>query len=349
MEAEGMKKAILRGILLVMVLSVATAIAGPKMEIGEDSWLRVRFLGQPHFSYQDDAADKEEFYLRRGRIIIDGQIADGVNFFMETDNDNAGKAGAAPQTDIQDCYADIRVLDKDEGQLWVQAGLILLPFSFENRSSAASLLGVDYNAEAIKLANTFVWRNYGVELHGNYGERIACRVGAFDGYGAADDASVRMTGHLEVALKGKAQIGGFFSQNRLKNETYVSVGAGIDYQDGANVDAATNTVDNQAWVVDVQSCISINEDMAVTVNGAYYDYDSAAYEGNTAFVEAGLLYDKAMITLKYSLADPASGSSTDDITVGAHYFLKGNNARAGVEYRTGDSNDQILCGLQFLL
>jgi len=85
------------------------------------------------------------------------------------------------------------------------------------------------------------------------------------------------------------------------------------------------------------------------VNGAYYDWDNAAFKGNTAFVESGVLVGKTMLTGKYSLTDPDDGSSTDDYTVGLHYFLKGQNARGGVEYRWGDSSNWTLVGIQFLL
>jgi hypothetical protein len=88
-------------------------------------------------------------------------------FFVETDNDNAGKAGGASvSTDIQDAFMDVRLVDKDMVKAWLSGGLILLPFSFENKASAASLLGIDYNAETIKFSNHFVWRDYGAEVHG---------------------------------------------------------------------------------------------------------------------------------------------------------------------------------------
>jgi hypothetical protein len=56
-----------------------------------------------------------------------------------------------------------------------------------------------------------------------------------------------------------------------------------------------------------------------------------------------------MLTLKYSLQDPDGKDNIEDYTAGLHYFLKGHNARAGVEYRWGDSPTTVLMGLQFLL
>ncbi len=358
--------------LSVVVLSVciaAPAFAGPKWDLTEDgeSWMKLSFLGQVHYSHRDNAANEDDFYLRRGRIIVAGQVMDGVKFFVETDNDNAGRDGTEDvSTDIQDAFVDVRLFTVGESEHWLEAGLILLPFSFESKSSAASLLGVDYNAETIKLINTFVWRDYGAELHGDFGDRLAYRVGVFDGYddernAKNDEADLRYTGHIAVNLLGDVEAGWFLTQSRLgKKGNYISVGAGVDAQSEATlvevVDAdglTTNMVprDSDAWVVDVQSGMSIGEQMALTLNAAYYDWDNSAFEGHTVFVETGLLVaDKVMPTFKWAQQDSDGDAATiDDYTVGLNYFLKGNNARAGLEYRWGDSDDWLLLGLQFLL
>jgi hypothetical protein len=340
-------------------------MAGPKWDLTEDgsSWMKLSFLGQAHFKYEDDAADQEDFYLRRGRIILAGQVMDGIQFFVETDNDNAGKSGAGSvSTDIQDAFVDFRLLQTDFAEAWVAGGLILLPFSFENRSSAASLLGIDYNAETIKFVNSFVWRDYGAELHGNFGKKVSYRVGAFDGYDPYEtatieknpDAPLRYTGHMAVNLLGDAETGSFYSQERLQEGNYLSLGAGFDAQNEATltIPATTNVMpmaeDSSAWVVDVQSGFDCGP-VDVTINAAYYDWDNGTFKGNTAFAEAGVKAGKVEVTGKWSLVDPDTGAETTDYTAGVNYFFKKHNARVGVEYRTGDSNDMILGGVQFLL
>ena len=338
--------------ICLSMIYIGNAQAGPKWELGNDSWLQLSFLGQVHYSHMEDAAVDNDIYLRRGRIILAGQIMDGIKFFAETDNDNAGKYGTDESTDIQDAFVDFR-LGKSEH--WLKVGLILLPFSFENRSSAASLLGIDYNSEHIKLVNSFVWRDYGAELNGSFGKKFAYRIGVFDGYDKKgndknDDASLRFTGHVAFDLIGEVESGWFFSQDRLGQKgNYLSIGAGIDTQDEATMNTTTLVVqDNDAWVVDFQSGFNIGE-YPLTINGAYYDWDNASYEGNTSFIEAGLLFGKVMPTVKVSYLDPENGDETTDTTIGLHYFWKGHNVRAGIEYRTGDSDEWVLAGVQFFL
>jgi len=347
--------------LLIAALSFAvasTSIAGPKMEVGEDGWLKLSFLGQAHLSHSDTANPEYDAFLRRARIILAGQVTEGVLFFAETDNDNAGKAGAGnASTDIQDIFVDIQIMDSAH---WVKAGLVLLPFSFETRSSAASLLGTDYNSEVIKLANTFVWRDYGAELHGDFlSKRVAYAVGVFDGYDSATgsknpDADARVTGHVMVNLVGEAETGWFYSQNRLGAAgSYLSIGAGFDQQGAASrIEATEDTdamvLDSDAWVVDFKAGTAVG-DVGLTVNGAWYDWDNTVFRGNTAFLEAGALLGKTMLTGKYTLQDPTTGADTQDYTAGVHYFMKKHNIRGGLEYRWGDSADTALLGVQFLL
>jgi hypothetical protein len=343
-------------LLLILVFMASTSFAGPKWDIDDDSWLKLSFLGQFHLSYTDtNTTNEEDFYLRRGRIILAGQIMDGIKFFMETDNDNAGRNGMGTQsTDIQDAFVDFRILDSDH---WIKAGLILLPFSFENRSSAASLLGVDYNAETIKFVNSFVWRDNGIELSGHI-EKFEYKVGLFDGHDSyttttgvtkSTNADIRFTGHISYAILGDVQKGWFYSQNQLgKQERYLAVGIGHDNQGKATTGTPT---DNEATVFDVQSSFKLGDsDFDLLANGAYYDWDNSAFVGDAAFIEAGILYQKKYLgTLKYSLQDADNATSIDDYTIGFHYFIKGHNARIGLEHRFGDSADWTLLGIQFLL
>jgi hypothetical protein len=342
------------------------AFAGPRVNIDEQTWIELGFLGQVHATYTEGAADETDFFLRRARIVLSGQIMDGVKFFAETDNDNAGKNGVGSvSTDIQDAFLDVRLPVATNH--WIKAGLILLPFSFESRSGATTLLGNDYNAEAIKLANTFVWRDYGVEVHGHFlDQRIAYFAGVFDGYDVEgstknDDADLRVTGHLAVNVIGKAETGWFFSQNRLgKAGNYLSLGAGYDAQNDASMilPAAVEgeppstepgrVVDSENYVVDLQSGYDLGT-VGLTLNAAWYEWDNSVFEGSTAFVETGVLFGRTMVTGKFVTQDPDVAATVQDFAVGLHFFGKGHNVRGGVEYRWGDSPDQVLVGVQFLL
>ena len=348
---------------LFLILWTTSVLSGPKFDLSPDSYLQVGVLGQFQATYTDEAADQTDFFLRRARLILSGQMMDGVQFFVETDSPNAGKAGAPDaEVDIQDAFVDLRLPGCSNH--WFKAGLILLPFSFESRSGAGSLLGNDYNSEVIKLANTFVWRDYGAELHGNLpNKKFAYTAGVFDGYdtdGGTKNpgADFRYTAHVAAGVIGEVETGWFYNQNRIgKKLTYFTLGAGVDRQEEASLreTKATSTapassviVDSEAYVVDLQSGYEINN-WGVMLNAAWYSWDNIGFKGDTMFAEGGVWLDKTMVTGKYSLQDPEALDTIGDYTIGLHHFLKGHNVRGGVEYRWGDSADQILAGLQFLL
>jgi hypothetical protein len=334
-----------------VLLAGSVAHAGPRIEFCDGGFLSLGVLGQVQTSWTQDAKDPLDIYLRRGRLIFNGQIADGIKVFAETDFPNAGRTGATASFVLQDAFADLTVF-KTHG---VQGGLEIVPFSFENGSSAGSLLGLDYNVEALKFTNTLNFRDLGAIAHGSFGTAVSYRVGVFDGYDNANKnerAALRFTGHLAVNLLGGVESGWFFNQVRLERPTYLSVGAGVDTQKDATVTtgSAPGVVeDATAWVVDLQSGFALGQACHLTANAAYYHWDNLAFKGNTAFVETGFLVRKTMLTGKWSLQDPDAGSAVSDFTVGLHSFLKGQSLRAGMEYRWGDSPDNVLASLQFLL
>lgn len=362
---------------VVIALFATQAAAGPVLPLDEssNSWIRVSAQGQLHYSYVGSAADKADFFLRRGRIILDGQLVDGVTFYTFTDIPNEGKSGATASAIVQEAWMDFSLLGARSvigidpevswiGEQGIRAGLILLPFSFEVRSSSSKTLGVDVNGEVIKMVNTLNSRDNGAELHGNFGPHVSYIAGVFDGYDAAGstknpNAPLRTTGHIAVNLLGKAETGAGYTEERLNDENFVSLGFGVDRQDRASrVPASTNSTtqevvaaqdkDSRNWVVDFEAGCKLGS-INLTVNGGYYNWDNSVFKGKTWFVEDGIRYNKTQLCTKYTKQDPDNGKKLDDYTVGLNYFFKGHNARVGIEYRWGDSPNQVLGGLQFLL
>jgi hypothetical protein len=350
----------LTALLLAALCTAVPAHAGPTWEYGEASWMKLDMLGQIHYSFLDGAVDEDDFFIRRFRILVNGQIMEGVKVFAQTDYTNAGKNGADPKFSLLDGWVDVQLFGSDH---WVKGGLIPLPFSFENSSAVTALLGIDYNTEILKLTNDSAWRDVGLAFHGSFADRIGYRAGIFDGYETSDkngDAALRFTGRVDVAVIGDVPTGWFYVQD-TGGGPYLTVGGGYDKQNEATLvtpelldpaaAAAVESipVDSEAWVLDFRSGFNLGGAAHLTVNGAWYDWDSSEFRGSTAFVEAGLRYHKTIGTLKYSLQDPEGGEKTKDYTAGLHYNLKGNNIKGGVEYRWGDSADWWLVGVQFLL
>ncbi|HQO02786.1 MAG TPA: hypothetical protein PLI62_10975, partial [Spirochaetota bacterium] len=83
----------------------------PKLTYGPNQWLQVHFLLQAQYqsaaiwdadrpAYAEDETDSDAtwdstFKIRRARIILSGQVAQNVSFFVETDDYNRGGRGNA--------------------------------------------------------------------------------------------------------------------------------------------------------------------------------------------------------------------------------------------------------------
>ncbi|MCU0822469.1 MAG: porin, partial [Spirochaetes bacterium] len=179
--------------------------------VGENSWLEVHLLLQAQ-AYTQNTYDKKAgetvsdetwpygFQLKRARLMFSGEAAKNVEFFVETDDINIGNQGPAANNSTQTEYTDssgnnsVKVKDqkgsyiqdayinyKIADELEVSIGMMLLPFMHENRQSAVSLLGVDYNSVVVPLTGTSnVWRDTGVEIRGLLFETAGNKKGLFD-------------------------------------------------------------------------------------------------------------------------------------------------------------------------
>ncbi len=164
---------------IMPVFAEETNIA--KLTFGENKWIAMHYLLQAQAYtqniYDSDAGETEVdsvwskgFQVRKSRIILKGQVAENVTFFMETDDFKIGNSGTAEQygTDkmgvfTQDAFISYKITD----ELQIAVGMILLPFMHHSRASSVSLLCLDFNSLVVPLLETTnVWRDTGVELRG---------------------------------------------------------------------------------------------------------------------------------------------------------------------------------------
>jgi len=140
-------------------------------KIGDDKTnLTIGGLLQPWIQVNQDASPgkstQSEFFVRRMRIILSGQLNEMVNFFVETDAPNFGRSGTGYDVNMfmQDAFVELN-LDK---ALQIDAGMLLAPFSHHGMQGAGSLLAIDYHSDLIRYApaSSKVWRDAGIMVRG---------------------------------------------------------------------------------------------------------------------------------------------------------------------------------------
>jgi hypothetical protein len=334
---------------LVFALTSPAMAWSPRLEVDENNWIQFGFLAQLQYEAVEDAAgvanDKwsNEFFTRRARILAQGAVHEKVQFFFDTDLPNAGKTGAANTLIWNDGIIDLQFAPA----LKVSLGRILPPFSLESQASAASLLGIDYNLNTIKLPTPnerSAWRDDGIEARGILaGGLIDYRAGVFRGERDAirnPDQDGRFTGMVMLNF-GAAQPGWFYNMNSLGSLQMLSIGAGYDRIGNS----AAGLDDGEAWSVFalVDQPLGVG---AVTVAAAWYDWDGPNYGGfvgNTASAQVGFLFPCRMIegariqpVVRWQYQDPDEGLSLDTFNLGLNYFLKGHNINFKADYAIND-------------
>ncbi len=335
-------------LVLAVVLCAGSALAwSPKLEVKEDVWMQIGFLGQMWFeAVQDNAGDNDEwskdFYFRRARILGQGSVHKNVKFFFDTDVPNSGKKGNDDNDLIlNDAFIDLQIMPEFN----VAFGRILVPFSVENKASAALLLGIDYNTNVTKVP-TFIdrafWRDDGIEVRGILLDGlIDYRVGIFDGEGDVTrnkDDDLRSTGLVMINF-ADAQPGWFYNMNSLGSLKVLSLSAGYDYVGNSEVE------NGKAFNFGAHIEQPLGNGRIVG-SATFYDYDGPNYgfEGQAASVQAGYLmpcpfnegsYVQPVVRWQHLDYD-STDRKLDSFGIGMNYFLKGHNINFKAEYTIND-------------
>ena len=344
-------------LVFMTMLCVATSAVAPAMAKDEDEnepKIQVRFLLQPQAQiiqakkYEapgtttpDSNGIGQEFFLRRTRVILAGRVNKWIHFFFETDNPNLGKNGNnLGGTFTQDGFIDFRFFD----ELKVAMGMILLPFSRNNRQSAASLMCLDYHGAVFGAwGNTNIWRDYGIEARGMVIDKVDYRVGVFRGFrgGAATNDAPRITGRVAYNFfdpESKFFYGGTY----LGQSRHLSVGFGFDLQPEGAVNGKGKDL-YYALTGDVFVDWPLGNKMAVTASTGFLFYSWGPKKTNpltsvAMFGELGFLFDGLQPVFGFEWAQPLyhekafKNVEMQNFRAGLNYFIKGHNATVKIEY-----------------
>ena len=249
-----------RAVAVALVLFVSVPAFAWKFELGENTNLNIDYLLQVQAQFKEKSAPNKidwskDFFVRRSRILLFGDVWKGISFFMETDQVNFGKGGNWDVSFfVQDAFMTFKVVD----EFMVDVGMILLPFSRANFQGAIGLNALDYHTGVIKFmdGSTKVWRDAGVQLRGYaFKKKFMYRVGVFNGaqnmnlmknakgeaivdvdkkaaLGSNPEDWPRFTGHVRYSIMG-TEADTFPKGIYFATSPIISIGAGFDYQSGA--------------------------------------------------------------------------------------------------------------------
>ena len=242
----------LRSSSLVLSLATLTALAAPgralaaKIPLGEGpATLNVGVLAQPWMQLSQDGSPAgglgTDFFLRRLRLSVSGNVTERFSFFVQVDQTNLGRDNNwVANFTFLDAFATVKVSD---GPLWIDAGMMLTPFVHQSMQGAATLHTLDLHTSLIRFpANEGrSWRDAGVQVRGFAGP-LHFRAGVFNGIEGTPATTTptatpainphdipRVAAHVRYNLLGQED-GFFFSGIYFTDQPKLSVGVGADYQ-----------------------------------------------------------------------------------------------------------------------
>jgi hypothetical protein len=283
-------------------LALPTAARAEKIKINDDTTLTLAALLQPQAAVVEDAAPDggagTDFYVRRVRLIVGGQLTERASFFFETDQTNLGKDGNwETSIFVQDAFVSLELA----AGVSVHAGMLLLPFSRHNNQSAASLNGVDYHSSVIRFpaGSNRIWRDVGIETTADLaGGIVHLRGGVFNGVEGQippdgdpmpnQSDAPRLAAMARVNLLG-VEKGMFYSGIHFSDTPILSVGLGVDWQSDAVI-GSEGATDHLGLAADVFAEIPTTTDQEIVAQASLFRYDdgdTAPSTGLGFFAEAG--------------------------------------------------------------
>lgn len=327
----------------------------------DDAKLQLGYLLQVQGAFTEDEAPKgdtwgKDFFLRRSRFIVAGNVTKDISFFMETEQANMGKNGdwSAPFF-VQDAFVSFKIIP----EFIIDTGMIIVPFTHHFLQGATNLNSLDYHAGLNKYpAGHKVWRDAGIQFRGYaLGNKLHYRLGIFNGVeGVAgqkdpNDATKilpalnesdmpRITGTVRYYVfgreDGKGAETGFFltGMNYLGDKDddvpILSFGVAGDFQGKAFLDANGKPANYMAFGGDVflDYPLAKGQEFIAQVNGIYYNYGSKAKNTGIAIMsEAGYRYlqFEPVVGFDFFKSD-ADKSNWQQIQAGLNFWIKAHTA-----------------------
>ncbi len=195
--------------------------------------------GSPGIGAPDGKSPSFDFFMRRARILVYGNITKDLAYFIETDQPNLGKGGDWNQPMfVQDAFFSYTFMP----ELKVDVGMMLVPLSHHTIEGAIGLNALDYHADTIRFPAGKIFRDTGIQLRGLAANNLLhYRLGIFEGVRStpipapANTRPLNKSGLPRIAGQLRVNIMGDESDFFLKGiyfspKPLISVGLGADIQ-----------------------------------------------------------------------------------------------------------------------
>ncbi len=336
------QRALLQSLALCLLLATVTAPAVAQLQIkNEDVSIRFGVEGQFWADWTRDASAaaagtqgyQQNFYLRRARLIIGGEIGKDISFFIDTDSPNLGKTPKSATTGfmLQDAFLEW----KPRKVFQVDGGLFLVPFSRNAMQSTLTYYTLDLNSlTTVNNSSTqsAALRDLGLQARGFlFRDRLLYRVAALQGERDANARnSLRTAAYLQYDFFD-TETGYTLAGTALGKQKILAVDVGVDSQGSYRGFSANVAMDQPVRGGD-----------EIGGQFQFYHYDgrrkfAAIVDQNDWFVEGAYYLHRAKIQpfAKYDTQNfVAAANAVKDcrrVGGGLNYYIHGQNLKWTVQ------------------
>ncbi|MDP7111329.1 MAG: hypothetical protein QGH45_05170, partial [Myxococcota bacterium] len=286
----------------------------------EDVFVDVGYLLQPHLVLGNDPTAAPEFtsdfYLRRSRLMLGGQVSPFVSFFVATDMPNWGKGGdwSNPDLLVQDAVVSFGAHEAFR----VSVGMLLIPFVHQAKQDPGTLHTLDFHDAVLRSPTGVARRDNGIEFRGLLaGGRLDYRVAITNGVAGTPHDIPRLSGRVAVNF-ADAEPGLFLGGTHLGDKKVVSIGAAFDAQPEAFGGADAYYAFGGDFFLDVPMG---GNRLSSQVNYVYYGGSANPDAGMGVLFDLGYAIGKLEPLVAVDWFMPRGAAGGDDHLFGGHVGL----------------------------
>lgn len=329
---------------VIIVLSVAASLwctntsrAQAVIKVGDSVRVRFGVLLQPQADWTQDPVThnyQQNLFIRRMRLLVGGQVARDVSFFLNIDNPNLGKSvnavkNVSPAWVTVDGYLEVNV----SSELSIGAGLIVIPLCHNALQAGGNILPIDLGAYSFlssgPLKSPF-GRDAGFQARGAlFDDRLEYRVGGFAGTrDSVPTNAFRGSGRLQYNFF-EYDPSFFTAGTYLGKRKMFSIGGGVDAQQDYKAFAADAFLELPATSGSVTAQVDF-----IHYNGG--NTLRTLPKQNTFLLEAGYLLSEIgvmpWVKIEGQYFANVSGSDQRRHQIGLTYFFRGQNLNIKAGY-----------------
>lgn len=361
-----------------MLAPMGAAQAGGVIKMGDgDQQISIGLGVRASVNYDEhgasDGSGATDVNLDSIRLYVNAELTSSIGATFNTEKDG--------DDDIKVLDGYVRWQPMDEFNVWV--GRMLPPSDRSNLDGPYYLSSWNYPGVVSQYPAKFAGRDNGVTVWGKvFEKKLTYAVGVFNGHNRIAGASNQgdeplFAGRVAYNFFEVEDNPGYYTSSTYYGSADIlTVGFAVQSQKHG-VGTALARGDYLAWNVDVLFEKKIMDGGAITLEGAYYDYDTdgvldvapgfggadatdnvgGIVDGDAFLVSAAFLFPtevgpgKFQPVVRYQEFDPKLGPTVKAYDVGLNYIIKGHNARLSAVWQhldvAGFDNDRITAGVQF--